>query len=126
MSAVRHIQPERLAEYQATALRRRERERQERNKREERAWEVARRVAALLKERFGATHVVVFGSLIRKGCFTLWSDVDLAAWGIRPEDTFRAVSAVIAIDPEITVNLVDIQTCRPTLRTVIEQEGVEL
>jgi hypothetical protein len=41
----------------------------------QRAWEVARRAADLLRERFGATRVVAFGSLAHRGWFTSWSDL---------------------------------------------------
>jgi len=69
---------------------------------------------------------VVFGSLVHEECFTPWSDVDVAAWGIRPEDTFRAIGAVLDIDDEIEVNLVDMGACPEWLRSVIEREGVDL
>ncbi len=90
------------------------------------AWELARQAARLLKAQFGATRVVVFGSLVHEGCFTSWSDVDIAAWGIAPEDTFRAIGAAMDLGGDIEVNLVDMGACRPSLRVVIEQEGVEL
>jgi len=62
-------------------------EQQERARREKRAWALARQAVALLRKQVGATRVVVFGSLVHKGMFTLWSDVDIAAWGIQPRDT---------------------------------------
>ena len=80
----------------------------------------------LLRKRFGAERVVVFGSLAHKGCFTRWSDVDVAAWGLRAEDTFRAIGAVQDLDFEIAVNLTDVGTCSPSLLEVIQQEGVEV
>ncbi len=120
------VTPEEMAIYRATARRRWEREQRELVQRRERAWELARRAATLLKEQFGATRVVVFGSLVHEDCFTLWSDVDIAAWGIAPEDTFRAIGAVMDVGGDIEVNLVDMGACRPSLRAVIEQEGVEL
>jgi predicted nucleotidyltransferase len=70
--------------------------------------------------------VVVFGSLVHRGCFTPWSDVDLAAWGVRPEETFRAIGTVMDLDAEIEINLVDVETCSSSLLTMIEQEGVDL
>ena len=79
----------------------------------------------MLKEKFGATRVVVFGSLVHEGCFTRWSDVDIATWGIRPENTFRAIGAVMDVDADIEINLVDVATCRPELLATIEREGVE-
>jgi len=115
-----------LEGYRKTAeRRRRERELQVRRRRV-RAWEAARRAARLLKEEFGATRVVVFGSLTHPDRFTLWSDVDLAAWGLRPEDTFRAVAAVLGVSSEIEIDLVDMSMCRPALREAIEREGMEL
>ena len=81
---------------------------------------------SLLKGQFNATKVVVFGSLVRSDCFTLWSDVDIAAWGISPRDTFRAMGAVRDLDDTIEVNLVDVETCKPKLLAFIEQEGILL
>ena len=126
MTTALGLTPEEMDAYRAAARRRQEQERRELAQREQRAWELARRAAVLLREQFGATRVRVFGSLANEGCFTPWSDVDVAAWGIRPEDTFRAIGAVMDIDAEIEVNLVDVNTCRPEFLVVIEQEGIEL
>ncbi len=117
---------EMLAEYRVTARRLQEREQADLEKRRARAWKAARRAAALLKEQFGATRVVVFGSLIHNESFTPWSDVDIAAWGIAPLNTFRAIGAVLDGDAEIEVNLVDVNACRPGVLAVIEREGVDL
>jgi len=92
----------------------------------ERAWEVARAAARVLRQKFGATRVVVFGSLIHRAWFTLWSDIDLAAWGIPPDAFYRAVAIVTGISPEFEVDLVAPEDCRPTLCQVIEREGVDL
>ncbi len=96
-----------------------------RHRREE-AWDVARAAAAALRERFGATRVVVFGSLTRPAQFTRWSDIDLAAWGIPADRSYQAVAAVASLSPHFKIDLIDIETCRPALRQVIEQEGVAL
>lgn len=120
------ISAEDMAVYRSTVRRRLEHEQRELAERRERAWDTARKAAALLKDEFGANRVVVFGFLLRPECFSRWSDMDLAAWGIRAEDTFRAVGAVLDLDDEIEVNLVDMGACRPALRTVIEREGVEI
>ncbi|MCL0058366.1 nucleotidyltransferase domain-containing protein [Dehalococcoidia bacterium] len=114
---------EELEVYRRAARRRKWREPQERRRR---AWVLARRAADLLRERFRARRVVVFGSLVHEACFTPWSDVDLAAWGLRPEDTFRALGAVQYLDADIEVNLIDVATCSPSLLAVIELEGVEV
>jgi predicted nucleotidyltransferase len=126
MTTALKLTSEDIAVYRAAARRRFEQEQRELALREKRAWELARWAAALLRKQFDATRVMVFGSLVHKGCFTPWSDVDVAAWGIRPENTFRAIGAVMDLDAEIEVNLVDVNTCAPSLLMTIEQEGIEL
>ncbi|MFH0725844.1 MAG: nucleotidyltransferase domain-containing protein [Pseudomonadota bacterium] len=45
------------------------------------AWPLVRVAAKILKQKFGARKVVVFGSLLKKDRFSPWSDIDLAVWG---------------------------------------------
>ena len=92
----------------------------------ERAWGVAQAAAEVLREQFGATRVVVFGSLARRDWFTPWSDIDLAAWGISPGAFYRAVAVVTGISSEFKLDLVAPEDCQPSLRHVIEREGVAL
>jgi len=92
----------------------------------ERAWEVARLAARLLRESLGATRVVAFGSLAHRSWFTPWSDIDLAASGIPPDRYYRAVAMVSGLSADFEVDLVALERSRPALRHVIEREGVEL
>lgn len=116
-----------LAVYRRSAERLREEDRAAELVRREEAWRLARLAAGLLKERFLATRVVAFGSLVaEERSFSRWSDVDVAAWGIAPADTFRAIGAVMDLSSEPMVNLVDVNTCAPSLLAAIERDGVEL
>lgn len=126
MATAAIITPAEMAVYRATARRRQEREQQELVERQTRAWKVARCAATHLKTQFSVDRVMVFGSLARAGCFTPWSDVDLAAWGLSPQATFRAIGVVMDLDTTIAINLVDVGTCHPELLAAIEQEGIEL
>jgi predicted nucleotidyltransferase len=126
MVTAREITPEQFASYREGARRRQEAERWALVAREERAWALARHVADLLRERFAIERVVVFGSLVHPGCFTPWSDVDIAVWGLRPEETFRAIGLAMDAAAQIAVNLVDVGACRASLLEVIEREGVGL
>jgi predicted nucleotidyltransferase len=126
MATIREISPEAMAGYRDGARRRREAERRALAAREKRAWELARQAAAALRRQFGVERMVVFGSLIHPGCFTPWSDVDIAAWGLRPEDTFRAIGVAMDIDAEMAINLVDVNCCRASILRVIEEEGVPI
>ncbi|HUW64617.1 MAG TPA: nucleotidyltransferase domain-containing protein [Spirochaetia bacterium] len=94
--------------------------------RRERAWKLAREAASLLKDCYGAEKVAVFGSLAHQLWFNRWSDVDLAAWDIPPDRFYAAVGAVTGLSAEFDVDLVDVGTCRDSIRKAIEKEGVEI
>ena len=126
MRTAAQLTEEDLASYRASVREHAERERVDLSEREERAWSLAREAAALLRERFHATRVVVFGSLAHSGCFTPWSDVDVAAWGLYPRDTLRALGEVMDLSVDIRVNLVDTAACRPAVLEAIEAGGVAL
>jgi predicted nucleotidyltransferase len=79
-----------------------------------------------LREQFGATRVVTFGSLAHRDGFTPWSDIDLAAWGISPDVFYQAVAVVMGSSPEFKVDLVASEDCPPSLRHVVEREGIAL
>jgi uncharacterized protein len=90
---------EELEVFRAAARRRQVEQRAALERRKQRAWELARQAATLLREQFEASRVAVFGSLVHPGCFTERSDVDLAAWDLRPQDTFRAMGVVMGPQP---------------------------
>lgn len=118
------LTPEQIANYRFHALRRRQQQQPEIEERREKAWRAARDAARLLKEEFNAARVVVFGSLARGSGFNPWSDVDIAAWGLAEEDTFRAIGAIMDMETDVPVNLVDVETARPSLLSAIEREGI--
>lgn len=90
------------------------------------AWETARAAARVLRERFHASRVVLFGSLCRRDWFGPWSDIDLAAWGVASDQYYRGVAALSGISSDFKIDLVDIQDCRPELREAIEREGIDV
>jgi len=94
--------------------------------RREEAWRVARQAAQMLKTEFGANKVYLFGSLLPDSLFTPWSDIDLAAQGISADRFFRAVSTVTGLSPVFAIDLVELETCPPSLEERIKQEGIEL
>ena len=117
------ITPEKLARYRATAQRRWEEEQAAIATRRQAALAVAERAAALLRARFSATRVVIFGSLIHPEGFTLTSDIDLAASGISSDDYFIAVAHLQDLSSEFQIDLVDLERGKPALLAVIEAEG---
>lgn len=87
---------------------------------------LAKQAATFLKDRFGASRVVLFGSLARGGPFDLRSDVDLAVWGLDERQSCRAISHLLDLDPTIEIELVMAEDAAPTFLTTIESEGVPL
>jgi len=96
------------------------------HERREHAWKLARSAANLLRERFAATQVVIFGALAHQHWFGPGSDIDLAVWGITASQFYRAVATVMDINQDFQVDLVDPENCHPTIRQALETEGIEI
>jgi predicted nucleotidyltransferase len=94
--------------------------------RQQQAWGLVRQVAQRLRHEFLAKRIVLFGSLAHGAWFTRWSDIDLAVWGIPPEQFFMAVVAITDLSPDFKIDLVNPESCSPTLLRIIEQKGIEL
>ena len=77
--------------------------------------------ADLLRARYGATEVLLFGSLAT-GSSTEQSDVDLAARGIAPGDYFRALADLMA-SFGAPVDLVRLEEAPQSLLDRIAAEG---
>ncbi len=85
-----------------------------------------REAAAVLKSRFGARRVVLFGSLAHAAWFAPDSDVDLAVEGLVGEDYWRAWREIKAIVDDRPVDLIEVEMAGESLRRAIERYGVEL
>lgn len=120
------IPAEQMERYKQTARARWQAEKARENVQRKEAWTLARKAATLLKEAYGVQRVVVFGSLTHPGRFTLWSDVDIAAWGLTSANWLRAAADVRSLSDQIELNLVDVACCSPELLAAIEREGVLL
>ncbi len=93
--------------------------------RQESAKDTADALAKTLKERFYASKVVLFGSLIRAD-FSPWSDIDLAVWDIPAADYFKAVAYASGYSNVFKVDLVDAEDCSQSLLQHITHNGIEL
>lgn len=92
----------------------------------EKAWAIVPQLVTLLKQNFGATRIVVFGSLTQRDSYTHWSDIDLAAWDIPPEQFYGAIAALNKLSPDINVDLIDPQRCQSvSVQHSIQREGIE-
>lgn len=81
--------------------------------------------ATLLKSKFGAQRVILFGSLAHQAWFVPNSDVDLAVEGLTG-DYWQAWRSVEEIISNRQVDLIEIETASNALRKAIQHHGVEL
>ncbi len=91
--------------------------------RRERALLVARKAARILKESFGVTRVLLFGSLVTQSWFHIRSDVDLAVEGLKPKDFWRADCRLESISDGFEIDLVDLSTAPSGLKQTIPRDG---
>ena len=125
MTRVR-VGPDEMASYRATARRRWQDEARELGKRRVEAQRMARAAADLLRERFGASRVILFGSVAHGLWHSETSDIDLASEGIAPEAYLLAVAYLQDISEGFKFDLVALESCRSDLREAILKEGLPL
>ncbi len=116
--------PEQLAAYRATRRRRESEEAARRSVRVDVALRLAREAAQVLRADFGATDVLLFGSLAEGG-FGAHSDIDLAARGLGAAH-YGALGRLLMLSPDFEFDLVDLDTCTQGLRDAVEHHGVAL
>ncbi|HEY3414122.1 MAG TPA: DNA polymerase [Armatimonadota bacterium] len=86
----------------------------------------AKEAATLLKTKYGATRVVLFGSLAHREWFDCRTDVDLAVEGIGGAALYAAWVDVDALLGGRSVDVVDIEELQGSIREAIERSGVDL
>ena len=86
------------------------------------AWEDVQAVGAVLKQEFGVTRIIVFGSLINDR-FHPDSDIDIAAEGIPAADYFAAIAAVNRVSRR-WVDLKPLESLDSHFRDRVLAEGI--
>lgn len=94
--------------------------------RKARALSLAAESAALLRARFGATRVLLFGSLAHGHWFGWTSDVDLAAWGLGPEEHLLASAALADLGGDVPIVVLRAEAGPDWLQEALRTDGVEL
>jgi uncharacterized protein len=122
----RVISTERMDAYKRTAREREESLRQKAAERRKVAWRIAEQAARRLKEDFGATRVIVYGSLAHGAWFNQRSDIDLAVEGIVSEAFWKAWCSLDVLESSFEINLVPMESASPRLHREILDWGVEL
>jgi uncharacterized protein len=92
--------------------------------RQQEGLQVARKCAVQLKQEFGVSRVVLFGSLLEPEGMWWGSDIDLAVWDL-PDSLYLKAGAALERGHDFQVDLVNAQLAKPHMLEAIEQ-GMEL
>ncbi len=91
-----------------------------------RAWQTAYRVATLLYEQFGATQVVVFGSLTEPTAFTKRSDIDIAVSGLADDVYDKAWTKIWKLDSGFKIDLINFERSKGRFRERIKNQAIPI
>lgn len=111
--------------YKVAWRKRFEKERQKRRNLKMQVRKSAKKAAKFLAEKFGVRKVYVFGSVLREDDFFCErSDLDLAVEGL-PEGQYieMLVSLENEIESPVLINVVQMETCRESLKDNILKKG---
>ena len=95
-------------------------------KERERILRCIREAAEVLKTRFHAQRVILFGSFAHEAWFMPDSDVDIAVEGLAQTDYFRAWRIAEEVIGERPVDIIEMETASQSLLDAIKRHGVEL
>jgi predicted nucleotidyltransferase len=90
------------------------------------AWKNVKLISKLLKEKYDADTIIVFGSLTDKKRFHKRSDIDLAVSGIANEKFYKAYGEITSKFTEFEIDLVDIEDCKESLLISIKKGGIRI
>ncbi|MEM9149645.1 MAG: nucleotidyltransferase domain-containing protein [Cyanobacteria bacterium P01_F01_bin.3] len=86
----------------------------------------AKGLADILKSDFGATKVVLFGSMLSVNDIHMRSDIDLAVWDLPSKGYIEALTKLMWASDEFGVDLVRIEEAPPSLVAYIAEDGLVL
>lgn len=85
--------------------------------------ETAKQAARILRQKFSATRVVLFGSMLQPKIHEN-SDIDLAVWNLSKSDYFQAVGKLQGLS-EFAIDLIEAENASDYIVEAIAQ-GIEL
>ena len=91
-----------------------------------RAWQTAYQVATLLYEKFGATQVVVFGSLTEPTSFTKKSDIDIAVSGLSDDAYDKARSAIWDFKSGFKIDIINFDRSKGLFRERVKHQSIPI
>ncbi|MEM7771156.1 MAG: nucleotidyltransferase domain-containing protein [Cyanobacteria bacterium P01_A01_bin.37] len=113
-----------MQSYIETARRRQQKRQEHLHQRRQHGLTQAKAAAQLLREEFGVSRVVLFGSILDESTFHETSDLDLAVWDLAPSDYIAAVARLLQVS-DFSVDLLEAESASSYLQESIAQ-GLDL
>jgi len=120
------ISPESLAIYRKNAETRWQNKQKKLEQRRKQAWIVAKEASEMLKGKYHAKKVLIFGSLVHNYWFSETSDIDLAAWGIDSHAYFEAVGDLQGVSYDFQIDLIYGESAKNDLLSAILEQGKQI
>ena len=86
---------------------------------------IAQKCADCLKNQYGGTKVVLFGSLLNYKQMNKDSDIDIAVWNLPEKEYFNTVGFLLEISEDFSIDLVEAEKSKSYILDAINQ-GIEL
>jgi len=120
------LTPEERKKYVSGWLKRQKEKEEQLRRQRQLAVEKASQIARMLKVKYGAKKVILFGSLAYGS--TLWSqsDIDIAVEGIDEEKYLDIAWEAAQIALPFKVDLVPLERASESLKAKIERKGIDL
>ena len=90
------------------------------------AWRDAQEVAILLYKEFGATQVVIFGSLTEPIWFTKGSDIDIAVSGLSNDLYDKAYKKIMDFDSEFKIDIINFDRSKGLFRERVKYQAIPI
>ncbi|NER84212.1 MAG: nucleotidyltransferase domain-containing protein [Leptolyngbya sp. SIO1D8] len=111
---------DKMQAYIETARKRQQHLQEQLRQRQTQGIELAKVAARILRETFGVSRVVLFGSILDAAAFHENSDLDIAVWDLPPADYIEAVARLLELS-EFSIDLVPAELASPHVQAAIEQ-----
>ena len=86
----------------------------------------AKKVAAILKKKYKAKKVILFGSLISNGYLHEKTDIDILVEGMHPKDILQAGFEASTIAAPFDVDIIPAEKADKCLLKIALNEGIEI
>ncbi|MEW6608596.1 MAG: nucleotidyltransferase domain-containing protein [bacterium] len=90
-----------------------------------RALKEADRIASFLTNEYNVKEVILFGSTLKKGCFSSHSDIDIAVSGLKDKDLLEAYGEIL-VNSSFKVDLILTEKISEKFKQMLKEKGLSI